>query len=356
MQVYATTDQRLGLGEIEAHARRVEAMGYHGLCVPDAVHDGLLMAQAALRATERLRVATHVLVAFPRSPMQVAIAAWDLQAASGGRFELGLGTQVRGNLEKRYSTPWTAPVPRMREYVLSLRAIWKSFQEGVALDFEGEHYHFSRLQPYFNPGPIDWPEIPVSLGAVGPRLTELAGEVADGWMTHPTNTSPRFLREAGVPALESGAERSARSLDGFDLLTGALIATGPDADTVMRQREEARSQLAFLFSTPAYWRSLALFGWEDVGAKLHTFSRQGKWSEMGSAIHDEMLDTLVPQGDYSSIPGILKNWYEGLTSRLTFPVPTLASTDEIAGQAIQALRALASSQPHHRSGSPAASS
>src|SRR5262245_45279182 len=131
MQVYASMDQRIGLGEVEAHARRVEALGYDGLCVPDAVHDGLLLCQAALCATARLRTATSVLVAFPRSPMSIAIAAWDLQSASGGRFELGLGTQVRGNIERRYSTPWRAPVARMREYVRSLRAIWRAFQEGA---------------------------------------------------------------------------------------------------------------------------------------------------------------------------------------------------------------------------------
>src|SRR5215813_11724702 len=148
MRVYATMDQRMGLDAVEDHARRVEAMGYDGLCVPDAVHDGLLLAHAALRVTTRLHVATSVLVAFPRSPMLVAIAAWDLAAMSGGRFELGLGSQVRGNIERRYSTPWTAPVARMREYALALRAIWRAFQSGAPLAFAGEHYRFTRLQPF----------------------------------------------------------------------------------------------------------------------------------------------------------------------------------------------------------------
>src|SRR5262249_31717285 len=155
--------------EVEAHARRVEALGYDGLCVPDAVHDGLLLSQAALRVTTKLRARTSVLVSFPRSPMLVAIAAWDLQAVSGGRLELGLGRQVRGNIVGRYSTPWSAPVPRMREYANSLRAIFAAFQGGGALDFQGAHYRFTRLQPFFNPGPIEHPQIPIWLGAVGPR-------------------------------------------------------------------------------------------------------------------------------------------------------------------------------------------
>src|SRR4030095_11578180 len=164
----------MGLDAVEDHARRVEALGYDGLCVPDAVHDGLLLSQAALRVTTRLHTATSVLVAFPRSPMPGAHGGWDLAALSGGRFELGLGTQVRGNIERRYSTPWTAPVARMREHVLSLREIWRACPSGDGqLAFEGESFRLTRLQPFFNPGPIAHPEIPIWLGAVGPRMTEL---------------------------------------------------------------------------------------------------------------------------------------------------------------------------------------
>src|SRR5262245_3282960 len=203
-------DQRMSLSEVEAHGRRVEALGYDGLCVPDAVHDGLLLCHAVLRATTRLRARTSVLVSFPRSPMLVAIAAWDLQALSDGRFELGLGTQVRGNIVGRYSTPWSAPVPRMREYVQALRAIFAAFQHGTPLDFRGEHYRFTRLQPFFNPGPIEHPAIPLLLGAVGPRMSELVGEVADGMMTHPTNSAPRTLRELTRPAIAAGAAKAQR--------------------------------------------------------------------------------------------------------------------------------------------------
>ncbi len=329
----------MGLGEVEAHARRVEALGYDGLCVPDALHDGLLLCHAALRVTTRLRTATSVLVAFPRSPMLVAIAAWDLQAASGGRFELGLGSQVRGNIERRYSTPWSAPVARMREYALALRAIWDTFQNGVPLRFEGEHYRFTRLQPFFNPGPIDRPEIPLLLGAVGPKMTALAGEVADVLLTHPTNSSPRYLRERARPALADGAARAGRDAASVALLAGGFVATGRDAAAVARQREHARELLTFLFSTPAYWPSLDLFGWREVGERLHRLSREGKWAEMAGAVSDEMLDALVPGGAYDGIPDTLHAWYGDVTARITFPVPDDPADDAAAARAIAALQA-----------------
>ena len=210
MQIHAGMDQRMPLAQVGAYARRVEAIGFDGLNVPDAVHDGLLTATVALRETTRLKVATSVLVAFPRSPMNVAHAAWDLQAFSGGRFELGLGTQVRGNIVGRYSTPWEPPVPRMREYVHALHAIWNCWQEGGPLDFQGSSYRFTKMQPFFNPGPIEHPEIPILLGAVGPKMTRLVGEVADGMLSHPTNSSPRYLREVTIPELAAGAVDAGR--------------------------------------------------------------------------------------------------------------------------------------------------
>lgn len=339
MQVYATMDQNLSLAEAEVYARRVEAMGYDGLNVPDAVHDGLLIAHAALRATERLRIATSVLVCFPRSPMMVAIAAWDLQAFSQGRFELGLGTQVRGNIVGRYSTPWTTPVTRMREYVESLRAIWDAFQNGTALRYEGEQYRFTRLQPFFNPGPIDHPGIPVLLGAIGPRMTELVGRVADGMMTHPTNSSARFLREVSRPAIDAGAAREGRSPGEVLLQVGPLVITGPDDATVAAQRSHVRELLTFLYSTPAYWPSLELYGWKAIGERLHALSRDGKWAEMAGAITEEMLDVLAPQGRYDEIARVIHESYGTLADRLNFPVPDDPTHDEAASEAIAALRA-----------------
>lgn len=337
-QVYATTPEDMSPADIAAHACRAEAMGYDGLNVPDAVHDGFLLSAMALNATKTLKVGTAVLVAFPRSPMNVAIAAWDLQQMSGGRFELGLGTQVKGNIEKRYSTPWTAPVPRMREYIQSLRAIFVAFQTGSPLNYVGEHYQFTRLQPFFNPGPIEHPDIPIYMGAVGPLMTTLAGEVSDGMITHPTNTPPRYIREVALPRLQKGADRLARDLSEIKLILGALVATGKDQQTVLAEREKQRSLLGFLYSTPSYWPSLALFGWEDRGEQLLQLTREGRWQDMSKLIDDEMLDQFVPSGGYEEIVEVMKQRYGGLSTMINFPLPEDPKDDGLAAIAIEGLK------------------
>ncbi len=326
-EVFATMDQRLPLSGVEAHARRAEALGFDGLSVPEAVHDGLLGAAAALRATTRLRVATGVLVAFPRSPMAVAMAAWDLAAASGGRFELGLGSQVRGNIEGRYGAEWTAPAPRMREYIGALRAIFDAFQNGTPLAFEGQHYRFRRLQPFFRPEPLAQPAIPIALGAIGPAMTALAGEVADALVTHPTSSAPRFLREIVLPRIARGAARSGRNPCALALIASPLLATGRDAAAVASAREQLRPLLAFLYSTPAYWPSLALFGWQERGEALHRASRESRWNEMSPHVDDAMIDALAPCAVYSELGALLHTWYDGLAHRLCLPLPADPADD-----------------------------
>lgn len=336
-QIYATMDQAMRPADVAAHALRAEALGYDGLNVPDAVHDGLLYAQLALSATSRLRVATSVLVAFPRSPMNVAIAAWDLQQLSGGRFELGLGSQVRGNIVGRYSTPWTAPVPRMREYIGALRAIFDVFQNGGSLDFRGEHYQFTRLQPFFNPGPLACGPPKIFLGGVGPQMTALAGEVSDGLMTHPSNTPPRYLREVTRPELARGEQRAGRTTE-TPLMVSALAATGETAEEAQIERESQRELLAFLYSTPAYWRSLELFGWKDRGEELRRLTREGRWADMPAVLTDEMLDAVVPTAPYTEIADVLRERYAGLSNWLTFPTPKDPARDASCRKAILALK------------------
>jgi len=337
-RVYATIDQRTTASEAGAKARRAEALGYDGIGVADGVHDGLLMAAMAIAATTRLQVALTILVAFPRSPMTVAHAAWDLQAMSGGRFELGLGAQVRGNIVGRYGTPWTPPVPRMREYLQSLRAIFGCFQRGGALRFEGEHYRFDRLQPFFNPGPIEHPEIPLLLGAVGPRMTALAGEAADALVTHPTNTHPRYLREAVWPALRKGAVRTNRDVHQVKLMLAPLVATGANAEQALADRERQRKLLSFLYSTPAYWPSLELFGWGECGPRLRQLTREGKWDEMPGVISEEMLDELLPTAPLAEIADLLRERYADLATMITFPLPEDPALDPAVADVITRLR------------------
>jgi probable F420-dependent oxidoreductase len=337
-KVYATTPETMSPKDIAAHAQRAEAMGYDGLNVPDALHDGFLLSAMALNATEKIKVGTGVLVAFPRSPMTVAIAAWDLQSLSNGRFELGLGTQVKGNIEKRYSTVWSAPVPRMREYIGSLRAIFSSFQEGVPLKFVGDHYQFTRLQPFFNPGPIEHPELPIFMGAVGPLMTALAGEVSDGMITHPTNTPPQYIREVALPRLLKGADKAGRDLSDVNLILSALVATGKDEKTVMAEKEKQRNLLGFLYSTPSYWPSLELFGWQDKGEQLLQMTRNGNWQDMATIIDDAMLDKFVPTGSYDDIVEIIKLRYDGLSTMINFPLPDDPRDDKKAALVIAQLQ------------------
>ena len=337
-EVYATTPETMSPGEIAAHAQRAEAMGYDGLNVPDAVHDGFLLSAMALNATKTLKVGTGVLVAFPRSPMTVAIAAWDLQRMSNGRFELGLGTQVKANIEKRYSTPWLAPVPRMREYIGSLRAIFDSFQNGTKLHYTGEHYQFTKLQPFFNPGPIEHPELPIFMGAVGPLMTALAGEASDGMITHPTNTPPRYIREVALPRLQKGVDKAGRNMQQVKLILGALVATGKNTETVMAEKEKQRNLLGFLYSTPAYWPSLELFGWQHKGQQLLDMTRQGDWQNMKNIIDDEMLDQFVPCGSYDDIAAIMAQRYAGLSTMINFPLPDDPADDVLAAKAISQLK------------------
>ena len=340
-EVFAATPEDMGPGEIGTHAARAEAMGFDGLQVPDALHDGLLLAAMALNATSKLIVGTGVLVAFPRSPMTVAIASWDLQKMSGGRFELGLGTQIKQNIEQRYSARWDSPVPQLREYVQSLKAIFHSFQTGEKLSFEGEHYQFTRLQPFFNPGAIDHPNIPILCGAVGPDMTRMVARIADGMITHPTNTAPEYIRDVCLPRLKDGFSKAQRPGDNFRLLLGPLTATGCDEATVAREWEKQRQLLGFLYSTPAYWPSLELFGWKDKGQQLQDMTRSGSWEDMSAIITDEVLEKFVPRGTYDQIANVYRERYAGLTRRITFPMPTDPANDLAATVAIAGLKAAA---------------
>ncbi len=328
MEIFAPTPEGLGLDAIGDFARRVETLGYDGLFVPDAIHDGLLLACQALAATSRITVATSVLVAFPRSPMNVALAAWDLQGMSSGRFELGLGTQIRQNIEERYSARWLPPVSGMREYIGALRAIFHSFRTGEPLQFEGEYFRFTRLQPFFNPGAMDAPNPPLMMGAVGSKMLALSGQCADGLHTHPTSSSRRYLQEVVLPNVANGASDRDPALPKSRICINALVATGVNASSVIQEREHFRQTLAFLFSTPAYWPGLELFGWQSVGPALQQLTRERRWNEMAAVFDDAMLDTFLLSGTYDELPAKLLARYGDLADRVTVTVPTSTENDE----------------------------
>jgi probable F420-dependent oxidoreductase len=271
--------------------------------------------------------------------MTVAVASWDLQKMSDGRFELGLGTQIKTNIEQRYSARWGSPVPQLREYVQSVKAIFHSFQTGERLDFRGEHYEFTRLQPFFNPGPIDYPDVPILCGAVGPDMTKMVGRIADGMITHPTNTPPRYIREICLPRLRSGFHSASRSEDEFRLILAPLTATGSSKEGIAAEWEKQRALLAFLFSTPAYWPSLELLGWRQQGQQLLDMTRCGQWEQMPEILTDEILEAFVPRGTYDEIAEVYFARYAGLTRRVTFPMPDNPDQDSLAADAIARLKA-----------------
>lgn len=341
-RVYAGIDLRLPPSQVAGAAQRIEALGFNGMNVPDGVHNGLLTATLALNATRTLKVATSVLVAFPRSPMTVAQACWDLQALSNGRFELGLGTQIKQNIEDRYSAIWKKPLTQMREYVLSLRAIFQSFETGAPLQFEGEFYHFKRLQPFFNPGPFVNQAPPIYLGAVGDKMIALAAEVGDGLMAHPTNTSLPYVNQKLQPCLEAGIQKAGKPVGSVKLMLATQIAVGMKDADVMKAREKQRELMAFLYSTPAYWPSLELFGLQEgeegLGRQLQLLTRDNKWKEMVNLISDDLLDKIVISGRYDEIAGKLKQQYEGVSDWITFPVPDDPKEDEATASVIRALQ------------------
>lgn len=343
LEIFASTPENMNLADIGPFAKRVEAMGYDGLFVSDAIHDGLLLACQALSATTKLKVGTSVLIVFPRSPMNVALASWDLQKMSGGRFELGMGTQIKQNIEDRYSARWLPPAAGMREYVGSLRAIFHAFRTGERLNYEGDHYKFTRLQPFFNPGPIDAPDVPIMLGAVGPKMLELVGQTADGIHTHPTNTSVRYLKEVILPQIAVGVAKREPGRAKPVISASQFVATGPDDATVASERERFREMLAFLFSTPAYWASLELFGWQHVGEELLALTREGRWKDMPSVFTDEVLDTFVVSGRYDQLPERLVSRFGGLVDRITLTVPNDPANDAGTAAAIEAIRKLSAS-------------
>jgi len=301
-------------------ARLVEDLGYDGLVVEETKDDPYAVLTLAAQATTRLKLGTAVAMAFPRSPTITAMSAWTLQKLSGGRFTLGLGSQVKGHIERRYGLKWSPPGPWMREYVQALRALWRAWQYGEDLAVEGEHYRLNLLVPLFTPEPIAHPEIPVHLAAVNPYMCQVAGEVADGLRPHPVCT-PRYIREVMLPAAAKGAARADRDAGGLAVAMKPLIAAAPDHETLQRRAEDVRARVAFYASTPAYRRAFEIEGYGDLAAELTTLSKAQRWEEMPPHISDEMLHTYATVGTYDEIAGKLQERYGDVVSSVEFSIP-----------------------------------
>lgn len=303
-----------GLKGMTETARATEELGFAGLWTTETKHDAFLPLAVAANETETLELGTSVAIAFSRSPMAVAQAAWDLQDLSGGRFILGLGTQVKAHVERRFGMPWGKPAARLGEYVRALRAIWAAFQGDEPLNFEGEFYRHTLITPFFDPGPIEHPEIPVYIAGVNTRLAKLAGELCDGFHVHPFH-SPQYVEQVIRPAIAEGAEEEGRDAGGVELATSAFVITGD------REREAVRQQISFYASTPTYRTVLEVHGWEGVGDELGKLARDKQWREMPALITDEMLAAYAVEAAPDELGPALRERYEGLVDRVALYLP-----------------------------------
>lgn len=339
MKSYLALDPQLPLSATAAYARRAERLGFAGLHVPETVHDSLAVSMLALEHTSNLIVRSAITLAFVRSPTTLGYAAWDLSVFSGGRFELGLGTQVKQNIEDRYGMPWSEPIARMGEYIGALRALFETFGTGRPLRFDGQHYRLSRMQPYFNPGPSDVAPPPIWLGAVNARMCELAGATADGVISHSTSADPDYLREVVRPALDRGGAGAGRPVGAVPIVAAPPIATGNTDADVARERERHRRLLAFLYSTPSYATTLRRRGRAELRDELATLIRADRWDDLPGVLDDTLLDQVVISGRFDELPRLLHSAFDGIAAGIVFPPLGDAADDERIASCLQRLAA-----------------
>ena len=300
-------------------AQAVETYGFDGLWVAEAAHNPFLPLSHAALATQRISLGTAIAVAFPRSPMIMAQTAWDLAAASQGRFVLGLGTQIKPHITKRFSAKWGKPVRQLREYIESLRSIWHSFQTGAALDYQGAYYRFSALTPGFAPQSMPFHDIPIYIAGVNTGLANLAGRLCDGFHVHSFHT-PQYLREILLPAFQDGRLTGGRP-NKLTTSSAVFVVTGHDDAAIRASKHLTKSQIAFYASTPSYRPVLELHGWTDLIPRLNALLRRNRWSEMHSLVSDDMLEAFAVIAPPDELPYALRERYDGLLDRAGFYFP-----------------------------------
>jgi probable F420-dependent oxidoreductase len=301
-------------------AREAEERGYDGVWTAETSHDPFFPLLLAAQETERVELGTGIAVAFARNPMTTAMTANDLQLYSKGRFILGLGSQIKPHITKRFSMEWSHPAARMREFILAMRAIWDSWNNDAKLDFRGDFYTHTLMTPFFDPGPNPFGPPKVFLAGVGELMTEVAGETCDGFLCHGFTTE-RYLREVSIPALERGLAKAGRSLDDFEISGPAFVVTGTNEEEMVASAKGTKQQIAFYGSTPAYRPVLDLHGWGDLQDDLNRLSKEGKWVEMGELIDDEILDTFAVVGEPEAIAPGLRARFGDVIDRISFYAP-----------------------------------
>lgn len=300
-----------------AAAAEAAGVGYDGFFTAETQYDPFLPITHAAAAAPDLEFGTAIAVAFPRSPTVMAMTAWDLARQTSGRFLLGLGTQVRGHIVRRFSSFWAGkPAPQLREYIEAMRAVWDSWQNGTQLEYEGEFYNLSLMTPFFNPGPISHPDVPVYIAGVGPYLSALAGEMCDGFHVHPFHTVP-YLDEVVLPSMGKAAEEVGRSLADVERVTTIFIMTGGNDEEIEMAKEPVRQQISFYASTPSYRSVLEASGW-DFGPKLTAMSKRGEWDEMAAAVPDEALAGVGVIAPIDKLADAIKERYGDRVQRVGF--------------------------------------
>ena len=314
------------LGDAAAESRRLKTIGYDGIYTLEGSWDPFYPLVMAAEHAPGLDLATGIAVAFPRNPMHLAYQAWDLQKFSNGHFYLGLGSQIKAHIEKRFGIAFDPPASRMREYIQALKAIFDCWQHGSPMDFDGRFYKHTLMTPMFDPGPNPHGIPPVLLGALGPRMTEVAGEVADGLIVHPFN-SMRFLENNAMPAVLRGLEKSGRQRTDFILQINAIVITGETEEAISAATESVKGLLGFYASTPAYRPPMEAVGYEDLQPELNALSKQGKWDALGSYIDDDFLEHFTTRGAPGEIAAKLKDKYGQYADRLAIYAPYAAPDD-----------------------------
>jgi probable F420-dependent oxidoreductase len=311
-----------------AAAQRLEGYGYDTVVTPEIKNDPFLPLAAAALTTERVELGTSVAIAFPRSPMITALMSWDIQRASGGRFLLGLGTQVKGHVQRRYSAVWSGhPQPQMREYVGAVKAIWHTWQTGEPLNFKGEHYTHTLMTPEFSPGPLESGPPRIMIAAVGGAMARLAGELCDGVRMHGFCTA-KYIQDVIWPELQKGAARSGRDPRTLEISGGGFTVTGRTQAEVEQNREEARKRVSFYGSTRTYHAVFEAHGWTEIGPRLHEMSLKGQWEAMPAAVPDDVLDQFIVAGTYDQIVERIKERYGSVCTRVSLSLPVRTSEDE----------------------------
>jgi probable F420-dependent oxidoreductase len=321
------------LKDVPAIAESADALGFGALWSSETMHDPFLPGALVAEHTKRLHFGTSVAIAFARSPANLAYMAWDLAEMSGGRFILGLGTQVKAHIERRFGMPWPdSVVGKLREQILAVRAFWLAWQTGEPLIFRGDYYRLNLMSPFFNPGPIRSPQIPIYIAGVNKGLARLSGELADGFLVHPLHSSC-YLEQVILPAVEAGAAKHGRSLEDVSISASAFVVTTPEEEILVR------SQIAFYASTRSYRPVMALHGWGDVASELSGLAARRKWSDMPGLIDDEMLRTFALDSPATDLHLHLQDKYAGLVDRLSLYIPfNPGEKDDFWRQLIQGIR------------------